>query len=357
MISLKKYWDQTSVDADESIENVENHGLITAAVNVLRSALREMGSSTVEACPVVGAELQRGLGKVDDALAHQVTLERLESADQAVQTQLRDWTARALRHNQQKTDEVKEILIVMARTAESIGERDQRAASRMAEVTGRLSKIATLEDLSQIRASIELSASELKTSIERIAAEGKAAIQQLKAELNVYQTRLEEAERIASSDCLTGVRSRLWMEKYISRRLAEERPFCLILVDIDEFKSVNDVHGHPVGDELLKQFSTELKSAFRTNSVVARWGGDEFIVLLDCDNGEAQVQTARLKKWVCGSYTLQGRSGPVKLSISASIGLAEHRPKEAMKDLLARADTDMYRQKAASRAGEARVAR
>lgn len=356
MISLKKYWDQSSPQMDEKIE-VEDPGLTAAAVGVLRSALREMGSSTAEACPAVGAELKDGLSKVDVSLSDEVTVERLESANQSVQEHLRDWVARSARHNQQKTDEVKEILIVMARTAESVGERDQRAAGHMAEVTGRLQKIATLEDLTQIRASIEQSATELKTSIARIAAEGKAAIQQLKAELSVYQTRLEEAERIASSDGLTGVRSRLWMEKYISRRIGEDQPFCLILVDIDEFKSVNDLHGHPVGDELLKQFSTELKSAFRTSSVVARWGGDEFIILLDCDHKEAQAQVSRLKKWVCGSYTLQGRSGPVKLSIDASVGLAGYRPKETIKDLLARADTDMYRQKAASRTAEARAAR
>lgn len=238
----------------------------------------------------------------------------------------------------------------MARTVESVGQRDQRAASQLAQVTGRLKKIATLEDLSQIRSSIEESAAELKTSIDRITAEGKAAIQQLQTEINTYQARLEEAEHIVSVDSLTGLRSRFWMEKYIERRNSEPQSFSILIVDIDEFKCVNDEHGHPVGDELLRQFATELKSAFRTGFVVSRWGGDEFVVLLDCGADEARSQTDRLRKWVCGNYTLQGRSGPVKLNIQASIGLAARKSGESVKNLLARADSDMYAQKAQSRA-------
>jgi diguanylate cyclase (GGDEF)-like protein len=350
MISLKKFLDQNHVEPEPGPGRApETDGLLAAILVAYRNALRSMGTAGVEACPISGEDLKRGLGRVEDALARNVTLEKMEGAERTVQGQLLDWGRRTAQHYQKKTDEVREILVVMARTVESVGQRDQRTASQLAQVTGRLKRIATLDDLSQIRTSIEESAAELKTSVERITAEGKAAIQQLQTELTAYQTRLEEAEQIVSVDSLTGLRSRFWMEKYIERRLTEITSFGLLLVDIDEFKIVNDVHGHPVGDELLRQFATELKSAFRAGFVVSRWGGDEFVILVDCKASEVREQTARVKKWVCGSYTLQGRSGPVKLQINASIGAAEHRPGETLKELLGRADSDMYKDKAASR--------
>lgn len=355
MISLKKYLDAPSHKTIETDDGEE--GLAVAAIRAFRSALREMGRATAEACPVVGPVLKQELGNVEDRLLDDASLDTIESAEKAVQAHLQEWMGRAVRHNRQKTDEVKGILITMARTAESVGQRDQRAANQIAEVTGRLQKIATLEDLSKIRSSIEESAAELRTSVERMAAEGKAAIEQLKTELTSYQTKLEEAEQIASSDSLTGLRSRMWMENYIERRMSTMQPFCIVIVDIDEFKRVNDEHGHPVGDELLKLFSVELKSAIRSGDIAGRWGGDEFIILLDCHLDEARAQTVRLKKWACGNYTLHGRSGPMKLTIDASIGLAERLPNEKLKDLLARADTDMYEQKAASRSIEARSSR
>jgi len=350
MISLKKYLDGRSPEPAQDPEPVAD-GLLGAVVAAYRSALRTMGSSGIEACPLVGGELKLGLATVDESFSSGVTADRVEKAERAVRSHLLEWGKRTARHYQQKADEIKEMLIVMARTAESVSQRDTRSASRLAEVTARLKRIASLDDITEIRASIEASASELKTSIDRMAAEGKAAMDQLRTELNSYQTRLEEAEQIASSDSLTGLRSRHWTENYICRRIDANQIFCLVIVDIDDFKRVNDDHGHPAGDELLQQFAIELKSSFRASDVVSRWGGDEFLVFLDCELAEAQTQTARLKRWACGNYTLQGRSGPVKVAIDASVGVAERNPRESLKSLLARADSDMYSQKPGVRNG------
>ena len=141
------------------------------------------------------------------------------------------------------------------------------------------------------------------------------------------------------------------MENQLEQRVESGAPFCVAILDIDGFKGVNDVHGHVVGDEVLKQFSVELKLACRSSDVVGRWGGDEFIVVLDCALTQAQAQIERVKAWVCGNYTVDGATGPVKLRVDSSIGLAEFAPPETLKELLDRADTAMYQHKAASRAG------
>jgi diguanylate cyclase (GGDEF)-like protein len=249
----------------------------------------------------------------------------------------------------QKTGEVKELLLVLARTAESVGERDLRCAQQLNEVTARLNQIAGLDDLTVIRASIVKSASELKCSIDRMTAEGKSAIDQLRVEVSTYQAKLDEAEEIASSDSLTGLRSRLCVEHQIERRIEAGTAFCLAIIDIDGFKQVNDRYGHLIGDELLKQFAAELRSASRSTDMIGRLGGDEFILLLDCTLAVAQAQIDRLQEWVCGSYSVAGSGTPIKLRVDASFGLAERQPEETMKELIDRADAEMYQHKAASR--------
>ncbi len=353
MISLKKYLDEAQTgpcpqhkpDADE---------LLPVTIAAYRSALQEMGSCSLDACPALGEGLKRSLDKIGENLPSDICREAVEATGENVQEQLRDWGRHTARHFQQQAGEVKEILIVMARTAESVGERDQRCAKQISEVTARLRQIASLEDLTLIRASIEKSAAELKTSIDKMAAEGRAAIEQLRVEVSSYQTKLEEAENIASRDSLTGLRSRLWVENQIERLILLKLPFCVAILDMDGFKQVNDRHGHLAGDELLKQFATELKSACRSSDITGRWGGDEFIILLDCALPEARAQTERLRQWVCGDYTVQGQSGPEKLRVDASIGLAEHIANETAKDLLARSDAEMYEHKAASRSRRSR---
>ncbi len=349
MISLKRYLESQPNDSVAPLDHAEG-GLLPAVFGAYGSALIEMGNSSVEACPGLGDELKRNLIELKTGLSAGMSPAALAATDCRAREHIRGWARATAKHYQQKACEVKEMLLMMARTAESVGARDQRCAVQMSEVTERLKAIASLDDLTQIRTSIEKSAIELKSSIDRMTAEGKAVLDQLKEQVATYQTKLEEAEEIASRDALTGSSSRLYVEAQLEKRLRAATPFCVAIVDIDRFKKVNDDHGHVTGDDLLKQFSAELRSACRATDVIGRWGGDEFILLFDCALAEAEAQTVRLQKWICGSYTVRGKTGEVKLRVEASIGLAERAPGEEMKELLARADAAMYEKKRARQA-------
>ncbi len=351
MISLKKYLDTAENSPGMYCEPDEND-LLAAVLGAYRSALLAMGNCAQDACPALGDDLKRALRKLEAELSTEMTPRAVEAKERAVQEQLQGWGQRIARHYQEKTAEVKELLLVMAHTAESVGARDQRCSGQIHEVTARLASIASLEDLTEIRASIKKSAAELKTSIDRMTEEGKAALEQMRAEVTNYQTKLQKAEEIAFRDTLTGVCSRLCAENQLGRRIGAGKPLCVAIVDIDGFKKVNDVHGHVTGDDLLTQFAAELRSACRATDLIGRWGGDEFIILLDASLAEASTQTDRLCRWICGYYEVQGKAGKTKLSVSASIGLAEYRPGDTMKDLLARADAAMYENKSASRAAQ-----
>ncbi len=348
MISLKKYLDSDQTSSDQDRE-FDSGGIVSAWIAAYRSALVAMGNSSLDASPALGGELKDNLDRLVRRLVPGVDFGALQDADAGVREHLRNWGQSTARHYLKKSDEVRDLLLVMARMAESVGSRDERCAGQISEVTARLTEIASLEDLTEIRASIVKSASELKTSIDRMTSEGKAAIDRLREQVSAYRAKLEKAEEIAFRDALTGVRSRLCVERHIERRIEERTSFCVAIVDIDSFKLVNDEHGHLVGDEILKQFSTELVSACRSNDVIGRWGGDEFIIVLDCALPEAMAQSERLTKWICGNYTIQGNPTALKLRVDASIGMAEFHRGETMHDLLARADSAMYGKKASSK--------
>jgi diguanylate cyclase (GGDEF)-like protein len=348
MISIKKYLEQTQTEFSERDEP-ESQSLLPVTVGAYRSALVEMGNCGQDACPALGGELKQGLSRLQEKLSAKLTCTMVRETETGVREHLQGWGRLTAMHYRKQTGEVKEILLMMARTAESVGERDQRCAAQITDVTTRLKGIANLEDLTEIRESIKQSATDLKSSVDRMTAEGKAAIDQLRKEVTTYQTRLEEAEEIASRDALTGLRSRLSVESQIEQSLQTEAAFCVSIIDINEFKRVNDKHGHMAGDELLKQFAAELRSVCRSTDTIGRWGGDEFILLLHCGLAEATAQIERLRKWVCGNYTVQASSVPSKLQVDASIGLAERLAGDTMKELIERADAAMYRDKAASR--------
>jgi hypothetical protein len=128
--------------------------LLPMAVAAYRSALVEMGNCGLDACPALGEELKQGLSKLEEGLCAEISSEAVEKTETGVREQLQDWGRRTAQHYRQKTCEVKDILLVLAHTAESVGERDQCCARQITEVTTRLRGIANLEDLTEIRGAI-----------------------------------------------------------------------------------------------------------------------------------------------------------------------------------------------------------
>ena len=340
MISIKKFLD--SKDAEIAVKTDD---LLSVAVDGYRTALMQMARSCQSACPGVGAEFNDRLLALARDLSSTMNCLQMSASGQSAHEQLEQWALETARHYQQKSDEVKDLLLAMMGTAEGVSARDQRAAEQIHEVTKQLKAVASLDDLTQIRASIENSAILLKSSIDRMTEEGKAAVSQLRTQASSYQTKLEEAEKLALRDGLTGLLNRLCVEKQIERRIASSSDFSVAVIDINRFKQVNDRYGHLAGDELLKQFSGELVSASRSTDIVGRWGGDEFVLLFDGDLETAATQVERLEKWVCGNYSLETPTGTVALEVQASFGLADHAEGEEMKHLLARADKAMYNKK------------
>ena len=158
----------------------------------------------------------------------------------------------------------------------------------------------------------------------------------------------EKLKSLAYSDGLTGTWNRYRMEQAIDAELnaaeRHDRPFALLLFDIDHFKHFNDTQGHEAGDEVLITLSRVLQNLLRPTDHLGRWGGEEFIVLAsDCDLVGGLHLAERLRQ---SAEALDlGKLGGVTISI----GVAAWRPGESRKALLARADRAMYRAKEGGR--------
>ena len=345
MISIKKY-----LDSDESAVNAyrppTTDELAASTLEAYRAALGAMGDCGVRACPTLGPALQQSLMSLAGGLAKTVTPPLVKETEGQVEKQLQEWGEHTAEYLQQRAGDVKEILVTLAHAAESVAERDKRYTSQFGEFTKRLQALANLDDLPQIRSAIVRGAKDLKVCVDKMEQDGRETVAALRTQVSTYQTKLEEAEQRASSDALTGLDNRQGVETRLQRRIDAKTPFCVVMLDLNGFKRVNDTYGHEAGDDLLKQFSTELRSASRATDALGRWGGDEFVVILDGHLSEAQSHVERMQKWVFGSYTLRlGAEGP-KVETKAAVGLVEWQTGETLKQVLARADALMYKQKA-----------
>ena len=162
------------------------------------------------------------------------------------------------------------------------------------------------------------------------------------------QIQAEVFRRLAMFDPLTGLYNRRFAEQRLRAEIArsERRGLSMIVVllDLNEFKKINDGYGHVVGDRVLKDFATCLHHATRGSDLAVRWGGDEFmLLLLDCEVPQLSVVLARLNGF---SVEVNGKALPV----SFSVGWRAYQPGDRLEELIERADRDLYTHKAADKA-------
>jgi diguanylate cyclase (GGDEF)-like protein len=337
VISLKKF-----------IESKPEESLKTMCESY-RTTLTAVGVSATQICPHIGEDFHRDLANLRDQLTPDAARESVAETGKHVEEEVRKWGESASQYFQQTAHDVKEIMLIVAESALAVGERDKRYARQFGEFAGQLAAIGNLEDLGKIRLSLGKSAHSLKTCVEQMVQDGEQSISRLRAELSVYQSRLDEVERVATQDPVTGVANRYKAERQIQLRLECSRAISIAIFDLDNFKQVNDAHGHPAGDALLRQFATELRAFFRPTDLVSRWGGDEFLVIVDCGAEDVRDRIEPVRKWIDGDYAVQIGGETRKLNVHASVGMASCRPGETASELIARADAAMYEEKAQRR--------
>ena len=163
----------------------------------------------------------------------------------------------------------------------------------------------------------------------------------------------QHLEQIANTDYLTGIHNRRHFiaqaEAELSRARRYQRPLCVVLLDADHFKRVNDTYGHQTGDEALKTIASTLNTHKRSSDLLGRYGGEEFALLLpETEAGEAAQMVERLRVLLASS---QADPDLPELRVTASFGIAccTPGPGDTLSALLQRADQAMYQSKAAGR--------
>lgn len=176
-----------------------------------------------------------------------------------------------------------------------------------------------------------------------------------KRDLETKNAALEAAfariEQMAIQDEMTGLANRRHMVRVVAEHAQRHarlgHKFCLVMLDLDSFKSINDTHGHGVGDNVIRSFAREARTAMRETDVISRWGGEEFLILLgespphDSSIGLGRLRGALANAVVCDSTP--------QLRIQFSAGITEYRALETIEQTIERADKALYRAKTSGR--------
>ena len=228
------------------------------------------------------------------------------------------------------------------------------------KLSGYAQKISQIEDTKELEALLgevmtetqEMQKQTQNTRDELTCAQERAKLAQ--ARVSELEKHLEETSALITHDTLTGVLNRRGLDdvmtQEISRAQRTQQKLCVALLDLDNFKRLNDSYGHDAGDAALKHLTQTCKNSLRPQDSVARYGGEEFVIVLPGANAEeGQIVLQRVQRALTKAIFMHNNQ---KLLITFSAGVTELSPADTIDALIKRADSAMY---AAKQSGKNRV--
>ena len=247
-------------------------------------------------------------------------------------------------------EDLRQVLVLMfSQISELTGHTDEYQQT----VTDSVNMLSSLDSLEEIRKVVLEIVDKTKT----LGQFGKSFSKQLKEATQALEELKKDFEQVkteATIDPLTGVANRKLFDETLAS-LTEEAthqnsPLTLLLIDIDHFKRFNDEHGHLIGDEVLKFVAKKIKDLIKGGDLVARFGGEEFSVILPRTGLEtARIVAEHIRSFFAKTSLKTKTTSMILGNITVSIGISSLRAGEPLDDLIRRADQSLYQAKNAGR--------
>jgi diguanylate cyclase (GGDEF)-like protein len=305
------------------------------------SLILDVAEALIAVSPEIGAAFQEQLIRVRTRLAFEPNVATLEASRNNVHLALEAFAEKTHHYNKAVADDLNRTLALVANGEEARSDRNIGYVAHLVDFVDQMEKALRSGDLPRLATQ----AVELRGFAESIELDSRDAFARLRQEIDDVRHRLREAELRASLDPLTEVANRREFDRQIEARIEAQREFCVLLFDLNEFKTVNDRFGHLWGDAVLKQVGARLSGQVRLRDFVCRWGGDEFVVILDCGLDPALARSRQISQWLTGPYRVAVEGREVLVDVGVSVGVAEYVAGETPDQLFRRVDGSMYRDK------------
>ncbi len=330
---------------------------VSTAVALLKQTLPEMNKRNIATTPhnysiwyefVVGnnAELNRAISDLDqkntvytDELLQQLYDKFIAEAHEAAVNKL--------------SESVKEIIVEFLSKSNAEGEGLSAYAQMLSEFTSQVESVDDIADIKHLVTDLLDETKRRETATQQM----QATLETMALEMKRLRAEVSKLNSEATTDSLTKVNNRrafdMEIENFISSAKANQKPLCMLLIDLDDFKKFNDKFGHTIGDKVLRFVATLLKNNIKGCDSVSRFAGEQFSILLPDTAYKGAMILAEKIRDKLSKQTLSDSAEKIELgTVTASFGVAPYQYGESSEQLIRRADRCMHE---AKRAGKNRV--
>lgn len=315
--------------------------LLKEAVGAVRAKPEELEkeTETISALQAAFEQLSQAQGGSD---------EKLEARLRKDADHLRQYLARQRMASRAREQELSNVVTLLTR---SMGEATRENATFYRNIRAegeRIAEASHTDDLSKLKSVLRVASQKLTALVDDKESYDQSRIDALSNQVEELKTELREARATAQHDGLTGCLNRRSFDQrvaeLVSRYAGTRKRFSLMLFDLDNFKRINDSYGHQVGDRVLMAFAQRCQAMLRPEDELARFGGEEFVVVLDGVSLRNAVKRAQgiCEAMASSRYTLDDGDNPRQLAVTVSAGVAELRRGDSVDTVVKRADDALY---------------
>jgi diguanylate cyclase len=257
-----------------------------------------------------------------------------------------------------RENEFKGIIDILTKAIATVDSDNQVFNEKIYEQSESIEKLTLLDDIKKIKSSLKQEVDKVKTNIKKKQQGDNQRLKVLSKQISSLNIELEKAKAESLIDGLTGVYNRLGFERLIKKledkNALTKSPFSLLIIDIDNFKNINDTYGHPIGDRVILALIQKCKEITRKSDYISRLGGDEFAVIMEGASLRNAIKKAKkLSQEIAGArYKASSERETYDVSFTVSVGVSALRKGDTKETVTERADKALY---TAKRSGKSRV--
>lgn len=251
----------------------------------------------------------------------------------------------------EKENEYKNIIKLLTEGITAINIDSKAFNVMLMEQGARLEKINALTDIKEIKEHLKEEVKNLRCTVKNKVEKDSKSLEMLAEKVTVLKKDLEKAEAASMTDGLTGVFNRLAFDIHINALMENVSlkwtSFALMMIDIDNFKNINDTYGHIVGDRVIIAAVQACKKFLRKNDFIARYGGEEFVMVFEGMSLKiAQKKADEIcKKISLTDFLIDKEKSNESLSFTISVGLSTYKEGDSAHTIVDRADKALYKAK------------
>jgi len=332
MISLKR-----AIRTDEVQSELEaQKQLLDAAIVAYTSAIEGVREHALRACPPLIEPFAKDLQQLLEAVGPPCGVSQLATSRRALLDTLARFGNEAGRDYVAMATDIQEMIRLAVSATGSLEDHSTRGAAEMTKFASAFESISTLDNVVELRRRLRSEVQHMHDCLEKMARDDAQMIQKLQGEMRTLQKRLQQLKQSASIDSLTQLPNRKGLEECAAARLKEQQRFCVLCFSIDRCAQINERFGRSAGDAVLREFGRRLTASIRTTDVAGRWGGVEFLILMECSLQDAMARLRQISQKVCGRYEVSSDGRDVRIEVSAASSIAENLPGETLERLVIR---------------------